>query len=192
MKMRLAFAPSVMNILSAFSFIAKLSYDEKDHGRALVWQCHRCGDLQDFHFITGVGQFKLFGMPFNAPHKVAYVRCKKCSYDVKIAPEESPLAETMRDCTERLAQGSLTAATYKKEIEAIPAHFLAEIRAVSENWTCPSCNEENPMGFVECWSCHKPMPGAEDLVAAAEAQAKERDALEDAGQDKGTEGLGKK
>ena len=36
------------------------------------------------------------------------------------------------------------------------------------------------------------MPGAEDLVAAAEAQAKERDALEDAGQDKGTEGLGKK
>lgn len=167
-----------MNILSLFSFIAKLSYEEKDHGRTLVWQCHRCGEPRDFHFITGVGQFKLFGMPFNAPHKVAYMRCKKCAFDVKVEPEERPLADTMKEITDRLAAGSLKPTAYKAEIEAIPAHFMAAIRAVSENWECPGCKEENPMGFVECWNCQKPMPGAEDIVA--EAQAKEKEAAEKA------------
>ena len=176
--MQLVFALSFMNILSVFGFIAKLSYDEKDHGRALVWQCHRCGDPQDFHFITGVGQFKLFGMPFNAPHRVAYMRCKKCTYDVKVEPEEQPLADTIREITERLTAGLLKPAAYKAEIEAVPAHFMAAIRAVSENWDCPGCKEENPMGFVECWNCQKPMPGAEHIVA--EAQAKEKAALEKA------------
>lgn len=146
---------------------------KNEDGVYLVWKCPKCEEQRHYHLIESHVQMQTHGVTLGGKNTMLDLRCATCAYELRVPPEERAQADQARDITQQFLQGKLDAANYMAQIKAIPARFIKDLLALTEEWKCPSCGEENPVTFDACWSCQskqikgpivltedvKPLPG---------------------------------
>jgi hypothetical protein len=155
------------NLLHAIAAIAKavsgqplalvrlpaVSGTEKISGVCLVWKCPRCNDVRDFRLVEAEVNVGVLGMKVAELGKMLDLRCDRCRFELKINPVEKPLLAQTAELTKALKEGRLAPADYVAQLTSAPSLFVKHLLALTQNWNCPACGEENPISFDTCWQC---------------------------------------
>jgi rubredoxin len=126
----------------------------QDEGVFLVWDCPRCALTKDFHLIKSRTYLSLLGLEFESSKTLLDLQCAGCKYEVRASPSEITLLESAKELTDRLKGYDLTREAYLADLKALDANFIKDFVALTQNWKCPKCGEENPVSFESCWSCN--------------------------------------
>jgi hypothetical protein len=139
-----------------------LAVREQDNGHWLVWKCPRCLVVADFNAVVSHGNTTLLGLELAAAVTMIDLRCTRCKFDLRVDPQEREILEKLRDATRLLLEGKISRAEYEALVLQTPAQFVKDLSALTRNWKCPGCGEENPVNFDTCWNCssrHNPEIG---------------------------------
>lgn len=147
---------------------------DENEGVCLIWKCPQCEAERSFQLVTGHVQLSVAGLVnINGSEAlVVDLRCVQCHYDFRVPPQERESVEQVRELTEQLTAGGLTKEAYVAKVKALPMKFVKDLLALTEEWKCGDCGEENPITFGNCWKCQskhntgaglsgdaKPLPG---------------------------------
>lgn len=138
---------------------------EKDNGLWLVWKCPRCLVETNFNAIVSHGNVELIGLELSPPITMLDLRCERCKFELRVAPSERESLEKLRDITRHLIEGNIPRAEYEAQVLEMPAQFVKDLAALTQNWKCPSCGEENPVSFDTCWNCSSRENGSTDKIS---------------------------
>ncbi len=136
-----------------FTHFLKLRVKENNEGLFLVWKCPRCDDLRNYDLVVSEGNYAMLGFTFSKPVTMLDLRCSACRFELRVAPSEMNLLIQARDQTQFLIRGDLSAEAYRAAIQELPARFVKDLMSLTANWTCPKCEELNPVSFDSCWNC---------------------------------------
>jgi rubredoxin len=139
--------------MSLFSHVLRLRVEESNEGVHLVWKCPRCDAPRDFSLVVSNVKTKLLVFNLSRPATLADLRCTKCQYEFKVPGSELEQVSQARAATELLKSGALTTKEYETQIQDIPATFVKDLVALTQNWKCRKCGESNPITFESCWNC---------------------------------------
>jgi len=149
----------------------RLKGKENDDGACLVWKCPQCEVVKRYHLISGGIQITVVGLGIAGSESFVYdLRCATCKYDLRVPAKELPIVEQCRELTSQLAYGQLSAEAYGAKIKELPARFIKELLALTQEWKCTTCGEENPITFDACWSCQSKQKKAPTLEVSDDAQ----------------------
>lgn len=126
---------------------------KNDDGAYLIWKCPECEEQRHYHLIESHVQMKLHGMGLGENNTLLDLRCATCAYELRVPPTERALVDQAHELTQAFQQGQLTAEVYAAKIRELPARFIKDLLALTQEWKCPSCGEANPVTFNACWNC---------------------------------------
>lgn len=145
--------------------LLKLKASERNNGLCLVWKCPKCSDLAEFYTISGKAKISVIGLDVSEFASTINLRCSKCRYELSVSRDEQAWVAKLTDLTRQLLEEKITSDTYQRTIKDTPATFVKTLLALSQNWKCPTCGEENPVSFELCWNCasrENPHPDVND------------------------------
>jgi hypothetical protein len=135
----------------------------QDEGAFLRWDCPRCESIRNFHLINSRTHLSFLGLEFETSKTLLDLRCTDCKYDVRVYPSERNLLDNAKELTARLMRSELNYQVYMVELQALDAKFVKDIIALTQNWKCSKCGEENPSSFESCWSCKSKEGGSTEV-----------------------------
>jgi hypothetical protein len=140
--------------ITALTHAAHLGTSESKRDVSVAWHCPKCQQVQAFVLIVTEAAIKVAGIELGAPAFVLDLRCVDCGYEFKVPSSEKDLVMQTRELTNALRTGSLSADVYVQKLRTMPAQFIREMIALTDEWSCPKCSEKNPANFDSCWNCH--------------------------------------
>jgi len=130
-----------------------LKVREKDNGLWLIWKCPRCLVETNFNAVVSHGNVQFVGLELSSPVIMLDLRCERCKYELRVSPSERESLEKLRDITRLFVEKNITRTEYESRVLQMPAQFAKDLAALTQNWKCPRCGEENPVSFDTCWNC---------------------------------------
>jgi hypothetical protein len=109
--------------------------------------------VRKFVLIETRGEIKVVSVELGSPAILLDLRCLDCGYEFEVPSTESNLVRQAGELTDDFRVGSISAEVYIEKLRAIPARFMRDMIALTDEWSCPKCNEKNPVTFDSCWSC---------------------------------------
>jgi hypothetical protein len=131
----------------------RLSGKENDDGACLVWKCPKCEDIRDYHLLESRVQMSVAGLALGESTAMLDLRCVTCQFELRVPPGERALVGQAREITKAFRQGQMNPQKYIETIKALPARFIKDLLALTQEWKCAECGEENPVTFGTCWKC---------------------------------------
>ena len=137
--------------------------DDKKLGLLVVWRCPQCEKTQPFYLYSSTVAMRFMAIKFSRSKEIRDVRCEKCHYEIKVSEADYPKLVAMAEATAQYTKGKFTYEQYRNALQQQDTQLFNDLLALTENWKCPYCGEENPVSFDKCWKCSETEPTEEKI-----------------------------
>lgn len=139
---------------------------ESDLGVCAVLKCPHCHAENPFLLHKEANAITFCGIHLFEVGQIYQLRCTLCEYRKDIHDREIFPAARAVKLYAKFKSGALNATDHALALEKLDFASLNELLAAAKTWSCPSCAEEVPANFSECWKCKAPRPNLKDSIPA--------------------------
>jgi ribosomal protein L37AE/L43A len=134
---------------------------ESDISVCAKLRCPHCLKESQFTLRELATKFAVYEIPLFALDCSYQLFCISCKYRKDIDDQELSLAMKAIKLYSRLQKREIESAEYAKALQDLEFRSLNELREAAKIWNCPTCHENVPANFGECWKCKTKRPDSE-------------------------------